>query len=105
MTQVGLDLRGPDGGGDGQADTITVNGTNGDDVFGAAGDAGGINVFGLQATVSILSPEQANDRLTLNALGGADTRGRHIAGSRRHPAHDERWPRRRPVPRQSRATT
>ena len=101
VTQVGLDLRGPAGGGDGQADTITVNGTNGDDVFGASGDAGGINVFGLQATVSILSPEQANDRLTLNALGGADTAGRHIAGSRRHPAHDERWPRRGPVPRQS----
>ena len=73
VTQVGLDLSGPAGGGDGQADTITVNGTNGDDVFGASGDAGGINVFGLQATVSILSPEQANDQLTLNALGGADT--------------------------------
>ena len=73
LTQVGLDLRGSAGGGDGQADTITVNGTNGDDVFGASGDAGGINVFGLQATVGIVSPEQANDRLTLNALGGADT--------------------------------
>ena len=73
VTQIGLDLRGPDGGGDGQADTVTVNGTEGDDVFGAAGDAGGVNVFGLQATVNIFSPEQANDRLTLNALGGDDT--------------------------------
>ena len=45
-------------------------GTQGDDVFGAAGDAGGVNVFGLQAAVNILFPEQANDRLTLNALGG-----------------------------------
>ena len=42
-------------------------------MFGASGGAGGIDVFGLQASVSILSPEQANDRLTLNALGGADT--------------------------------
>ena len=73
MAQVGLDLSGPAGGGDAQADTVTVNGTNGDDVFGASGGAGGIDVFGLQASVSILSPEQANDRLTLDALGGADT--------------------------------
>ena len=72
MTQIGLDLRGPNGGGDGQADTVTVNGTQGDDVFGAAGDAGGVNVFGLQAAVNIFFPEQANDRLILNALGGND---------------------------------
>jgi Ca2+-binding RTX toxin-like protein len=73
VTQIGLDLRGPNGGGDGAADAVTVNGTNGADVFGAAGDAGGVNVFGLQAAVSIFTPEQANDRLTLNALGGGDT--------------------------------
>ncbi len=72
MTQIGLDLRGPNGGGDGAADSVTVTGTNGDDVFGAAGDAGGINVFGLQATVNIFFQEQALDRLTLNALGGDD---------------------------------
>jgi Ca2+-binding RTX toxin-like protein len=72
MTQIGLDLRGPNGGGDGQADTVTVNGTHGDDVFGAAGDAGGVSVFGLQAAVNIFFPEQANDRLMLNALGGND---------------------------------
>ncbi len=71
-TQIGLDLRGPGGGGDGQADTVTVNGTNGDDTFGAAGDAGGVHVFGLHTAVNIFHQEQANDRLTLNALGGAD---------------------------------
>ncbi len=69
---IGLDLRGPNGGGDGQADAITVNGTNGHDVFGAAGDAGGVTVFGLQATVNIFNQEQSHDRLTLNALGGDD---------------------------------
>src|SRR4051794_41654080 len=53
VTRIDIDLRGPVGGGDGQADTITVNGTQGDDVFGAAGDSGGISVFGLQATVNI----------------------------------------------------
>ena len=73
LTQADLDLRGPNGGGDGAADTITANGTNGDDVFGAAGDAGGVDVFGLQVAISVLFQEQANDRLTLNALGGVDT--------------------------------
>ena len=72
MATIGSDLRGPNGGGDGAADTITVNGTNGADVFGAAGDAGGVNVFGLQAAVNIFFPEQANDRLTLNGVGGDD---------------------------------
>src|SRR5215211_3303492 len=73
MTSIGLDLRGPNGGGDGAADTITVNGTQGADVFGAAGDASGINVFGLHTAINVLFQEQANDRLTLNALGGDDT--------------------------------
>jgi Ca2+-binding RTX toxin-like protein len=72
MTNIVLDLRGSNGGGDGAVDTITVNGTQGDDVFGAVGDAGGINVFGLHTAVNILFQEQANDRLTLNALGGDD---------------------------------
>ena len=70
---IGLDLRGPNGGGDGSADSVTVNGTNGIDVFGAAGDSGGVNVFGLHTVVNIFFPEQAHDRLTLNALGGDDT--------------------------------
>ncbi len=73
LTLAGLDLSGPNGGGDGQADAVTVTGTEGADTFGAAGDAGGVNVFGLQTTVNIFFQEQANDRLTLNALGGDDT--------------------------------
>ncbi len=72
VTQVSLDLSGPVGGGDGAADTITVSATLGDDVVGVAGDAGGVTVFGLQATVNVFFPEVANDRLTLNALDGDD---------------------------------
>jgi Ca2+-binding RTX toxin-like protein len=72
LTRTDLDLRGPNGGGDGAADSITVNGTQGPDVFGAAGDAGGVNVFGLHTAVNLFFQEQANDRLTLNALGGDD---------------------------------
>jgi Ca2+-binding RTX toxin-like protein len=71
-TTIGLDLRGSNGGGDGAADTVTVNGTQAADTFGAAGDAGGVNVFGLHAAINIFFQEQANDRLTLNALGGDD---------------------------------
>jgi len=72
LTRVDLDLRGPNGGGDGAADTVTVNGTQGADVFGAAGDSGGVNVFGLQAAINIFFQEVANDRLILNGLGGDD---------------------------------
>lgn len=72
VTLVSLDLRSSNGGGDGAADTVTVNGSNTNDVFSASGDAAGVNVLGLQASVRIFSPEQANDRLTLNALGGDD---------------------------------
>lgn len=73
VTKVGIDLRGPNSGGDESADSVTVNGTNGADVFGAAGDAGGVNVFGLHTAVDIFFAEVANDRLTLNGLGSDDT--------------------------------
>jgi Ca2+-binding RTX toxin-like protein len=69
---VSIDLRGPEGGGDGAADTVTVNGTNGDDIIVVAGDAGGVSVLGLQATVNVFFPEAANDRLTVNGLAGDD---------------------------------
>lgn len=73
LTRIGLDLAANDGSGDGQADTVFVNGTQGDDAFGVAGQAGAIRVFALQAAVDILHAEPANDRLTLNAQAGADT--------------------------------
>jgi Ca2+-binding RTX toxin-like protein len=72
VTDIDVDLRGANGGGDGAADTITSNATQGADVFGVTGDAGGIRIFGLQASVDIFHQEVANDRLTLNGLGGDD---------------------------------
>jgi Ca2+-binding RTX toxin-like protein len=72
VERIDIDLRGPNGGGDGAADTVTVNGTNGADVWGVTGDSGGIHVFGLKAEVNIFFQEQANDRLTLNGQGGDD---------------------------------
>ncbi len=71
VTRVDIDLRGPNGGGDGASDSITANTTNGADVFGVAGDAGGVTVFGLAASVNAFFSE-AGDRLTLNGLGGDD---------------------------------
>jgi len=68
-----LDLRGPNGGGDTAADSVTVNGTQTNDVFGVAGTPGAFNVFGLYAQIVVTNSEATFDTLTLNALGGADT--------------------------------
>jgi Ca2+-binding RTX toxin-like protein len=72
VTEVNIDLRGPNGGSDGAADAVTVNATSGSDVFGVTGDAGGVRVFGLQATTNIFFNDANHDRLTLNGLGGDD---------------------------------
>jgi Ca2+-binding RTX toxin-like protein len=72
VAKIDIDLRGPAGGGDGQADAITVNATQGVDVFGVSGDASGINVFGLSNQVNIFNQEVQMDRLTLNGLAGDD---------------------------------
>jgi Ca2+-binding RTX toxin-like protein len=74
LTQLNLDLASPPGSvtGDGQADTVIVNGTNGDDAIFVAGDASGVAVLGLAAQVNITGAEAANDRLTVNALAGDD---------------------------------
>ena len=71
VTEVNIDLRGPAGGPDGAADSVTVTATQGDDVFGVTGDAGGVQVFGLQATTNVFFTD-ADDRLTINAFGGND---------------------------------
>jgi Ca2+-binding RTX toxin-like protein len=74
VTDVNLDLASPPGSGtgDGQADTVIVNGTAGDDAITVAGDASGVSVTGLAAQVNIIGAEAANDRLTVNALAGDD---------------------------------
>jgi RTX calcium-binding nonapeptide repeat (4 copies) len=70
--QVDLDGGAP-GGGDGEADRVVLNGTNGDDAIRVFGDAQGVNVKGLAPLVEILHPEGANDRLDINTLDGHDT--------------------------------
>jgi Ca2+-binding RTX toxin-like protein len=74
VTQVNLDLASPTGSstGDGQADTVIINGTNGDDVILASGNATGVDVQGLAASIHITGAEASNDHLIVNALAGDD---------------------------------
>lgn len=75
VKDVRLDLGRLMGGVDGEADTVTVNATNGPDSIGIAGETGGIRVFGLPASVRITAADPGQDQLVLNALGGADLVG------------------------------
>ena len=58
--------------GDGQADTVIINGTGLADVVTVAGAAGVVSITGLSAAVTISGSEAANDRVTINALVGDD---------------------------------
>jgi Ca2+-binding RTX toxin-like protein len=68
VTDVNLQL-----GGDGAPDKMIVNGTAGNDNVTVTGNAAGVAVTGLAATVKITGAEAANDQLIVNALAGADT--------------------------------
>jgi hypothetical protein len=60
--------------GDGQADTVILNGTNGNDNVAIVGSTAGspsLNVVGLPAQVNITDSEPT-DRLAVNTLGGFD---------------------------------
>jgi Ca2+-binding RTX toxin-like protein len=74
VNQVNVDLAGTLGGnaGDGAADRVVVNGTDGDDTINVSGDTAGVKVSGLAATVGVFHSEAANDRLEINTLNGND---------------------------------
>jgi Ca2+-binding RTX toxin-like protein len=75
LTELNLDLSSVpgSGSGDGQADSVIVNGTSAADKIKVAGSASGITVSGLAAAVRIVGSEGALDQLTVNGLGGDDT--------------------------------
>jgi RTX calcium-binding nonapeptide repeat (4 copies) len=77
VSRVDVDLAGTLGGGagDGQADRVIVNGTNGNDAIDVSGDAQVVKVSGLSARTEILHSQVANDRLDVNTLAGRDTVG------------------------------
>ncbi|MDW6022481.1 calcium-binding protein [Mesorhizobium sp. BAC0120] len=73
IQRVAVNLAGTIGGtaGDGQADTIVIDATNGDDTITVTNDNGVITVHGLGADV-VITNFDANDRLVINGLGGND---------------------------------
>ena len=74
LTSLNVDLASPAGSGvgDGSADALIVNGTDGVDFLTVTGDASGVSVVGLSAQVNITGGETASDKLTINTLGGDD---------------------------------
>jgi hypothetical protein len=72
LITVIADLAAPGGAGDAAADTITLNGTASADAVSLTAAAPNVTIAGLPATVQILQPEVATDRVIINGLGGAD---------------------------------
>ena len=74
VTSVDLDLAATLGGatGDGQTDSVVVDGTNGNDALTAAGDSSGVTVSGLQTQVAI-QHQEPTDQVFVEALGGDDS--------------------------------
>ncbi|WP_052120525.1 calcium-binding protein [Inquilinus limosus] len=73
ITRVGVDLAGTDpAAGDRAADTVTVDGTAGDDVVTLVASTAVVAVNGLPASVSIQHADAALDRLTIQAQAGND---------------------------------
>jgi Ca2+-binding RTX toxin-like protein len=75
VTQVAIDLAGVPGSGvgDGSADSVTVNGTAGNDNITVTGAGTSVTVTGLPEQVNIFGTEAANDLLTIRAGAGNDT--------------------------------
>jgi Ca2+-binding RTX toxin-like protein len=74
VTKADIDLAGGLGGaaGDGAADTITVEGTNGPDNIAVAANGGIVDVTGLSTAIGISHSEVANDLLAINGRDGND---------------------------------
>jgi Ca2+-binding RTX toxin-like protein len=74
VTRVNVDLAGTLGGvvGDGAADHVIVEGTDGDDAITVSGDATAVNVKGLATGMNILHAEPT-DRLDIDTKAGNDT--------------------------------
>jgi Ca2+-binding RTX toxin-like protein len=73
--QVALDLSATpgSGGGDGQPDTVNINGSATDDHINVVSSGGSVLVNGLAAQVSISGTDAGKDSLVVNGLAGNDT--------------------------------
>ena len=74
LVQLDVDQAGTLGGttGDGVADAVIVNGTNGADIVDVIGSGTSVSVVGLTARVNITNAEGVNDALAVNAAGAID---------------------------------
>lgn len=75
LTKANVDLSGApgSGSGDGAADTVTVDGTDGADNVDVGPVAGGTLVSGLSTDVQVTGADGASDNVDVNTLGGDDT--------------------------------
>ncbi|QYO64903.1 calcium-binding protein [Leptolyngbya sp. 7M] len=71
VTEVNIDLAGPDGRGDRQSDTVIAQGTSGTDVINLVNTANSIFIIGLPSVITITNAD--TDRLTINSGAGDDT--------------------------------
>jgi hypothetical protein len=73
VSDVNVDLAATLGGatGDGQADDVVVDGTNGNDTINVTGNTSAVGVTGLSARVTI-QHQELNDKLDVNGLAGND---------------------------------
>jgi Ca2+-binding RTX toxin-like protein len=72
LTSINAGLAALGGSGDAQPDTVIINGTGLNDVVTVTGSPGSVNVLGLSVSVTLTDSEAANDRVTINTLGGED---------------------------------
>jgi Ca2+-binding RTX toxin-like protein len=72
LKNVGVDLSGFDGTGDGAADTVVANGSDKKENVSVTRSGGQVATTGLAAQTTISGSEPANDTLDVNTLGGND---------------------------------
>ncbi len=74
LNEIATDLAATPGTGvgDNLADTVTVDGTTGDDVVVVAGQGSDVQVVGLSTHITVSGAEPAFDRLTVSASDGSD---------------------------------
>ncbi len=72
LSNVLVHLAATGGGGDGAADTVTINGTNADDIITATLAGGSLLVNGLAASVTVDGFETTNDTVRIQGQAGDD---------------------------------
>ncbi len=80
VTQVNVDLAATGGAGDGQPDTVALNGTAGPDTFNLAANGSAIEAADLGTLVRVANAELANDRVVVNGVGGDTVNANGTAG-------------------------